>query len=208
MKLYYTTGTCAFGPHILLEESGLPHTIESVSFKTKQTLSGADFNQINPNGYVPVLELDDGTRLTEAGVILQYIADQAPAKKLAPANGTIERYKLQSWLNFISTELHKSFSTLFNRAAADEWKDMARAHIAKRLAYVEQALAGKSFLTGENFTAADAYLFVVLGWTEPGKVDLSAFPNIKAFFERVGARPSVAAAKAKEAEQKAKASAS
>ena len=140
MKIYYTPGTCSTAPRILLAEAGLACEQEAVSFKTKQTASGADFLQINPNGYVPALLLDDGTIVTEVAAITQYIADQAPEKRLAPANGTVERYKLQSWLNFIGTELHKNYSVIFDRGAAEEWKEAARAKLAKRLSYVDAAL--------------------------------------------------------------------
>lgn len=196
MKLYYTPGTCSTAPRILLAEAGLNCEQEKVSFKDKQTASGTDFLQINPNGYVPALLLDDGTILTEVAAITQYIADQAPEKKLAPANGTLERYQLQSWLNFIGTELHKGgYSILFDRGAAEEWKEAARTKLAKRLAYVDAALADKEFLLGSDFTAADAYLFVNLSWSEHAHVDLSGFGNLKAFIERVAARSSVQSVK-------------
>ena len=197
MKLYYTPGTCSTAPRILLAEAGLACEQEAVSFKTKQTAGGADYLQINPNGYVPALQLDDGTVLTEVAAITQYIADQAPAKKLAPANGTLERYQLQSWLNFIGTELHKGgYSILFDRGAAEEWKEAARAKLAKRLAYVDAALADKEYLLGTDFSAADAYLFVNLSWSEHAHVDLSGFANLKSFMERISARPSVQSVKA------------
>jgi glutathione S-transferase len=202
MKIYYTPGTCSTAPRILLAEAGLNCEQEAVSFKTKQTTSGADYLQINPNGYVPALLLDDGTILTEVPAITQYIADQAPAKKLAPPNGTLERYKLQSWLNFIGTELHKGgYSILFDRSAAEEWKDAARAKLAKRLAHVDAALADQDYLLGSDFSAADAYLFVNLGWSEHAHVDLSGFDNLKAFMERVAARPSVQSVKAMDAKK-------
>lgn len=197
MKLYYTPGTCSTAPRILLAEAGLDCEQEKVSFKDKQTASGADFLQINANGYVPALQLDDGTILTEVAAITQYIADQAPGKNLAPANGTLERYQLQSWLNFIGTELHKGgYSIIFDRGAAEEWKEAARAKLAKRLAHVDSALADKEFLLGTDFSAADAYLFVNLGWSEHAHVDLSGFANLKAFMARVAERPSVQAVKA------------
>lgn len=202
MKLYYTPGTCSTAPRILLAEAGIACEQEAVSFKTKQTAGGADYLQINPNGYVPALQLDDGTVLTEGPAIDQYIADLAPEKKLAPANGTPERYRMQSWLNFIATELHKGgYSILFDRGAAEEWKEAARAKLAKRLAYVDGALAGQSHLLGDDFGCADAYLFVVLGWSEHAGVDISGFANLKAFIERVAARASVQAVKAVDAKK-------
>ncbi|MDE2599417.1 MAG: glutathione transferase GstA [Rhodocyclaceae bacterium] len=202
MKLFYTTGTCSTAPRILLAEAGIACEQESVSFKNKQTASGADYLLINPNGYVPALQLDDGTVLTEGPAIDQYIADLAPEKKLAPANGTTERYKLQSWLNFIGTELHKGgYSILFDRGAADEWKNAARAKLAKRLAHADAALADRPYLLGNDFGAADAYLYVVLTWSEHAGVDLSAFAHLRAFMERVAARPSVQAVKAADAKK-------
>lgn len=197
MKLYYTPGTCSTAPRILLAEAGIACEQESVSFKTRQTASGADYLQINPNGYVPALQLDDGSVLTEGPAIDQYIADLAPAKRLAPANGTPERYRMQSWLNYIATELHKGgYSVLFDRNATDEWKDIARAKLAKRLAHADAALADRQFLLGDDFGCADAYLFVVLGWSTAVQVDLSHFANLNAFIERVAARPSVQTVKA------------
>lgn len=202
MKLYYTPGTCSTAPRILLAEAGVACEQESVSFKTRQTASGADYLKINPNGYVPALQLDDGTILTEGPAIAQYIADQVPGKKLAPANGTLERYKLQSWLNYIATELHKGgYSVLFDRGATDEWKDAVRTKLAKRLAHVDAALADTPYLLGDDFGAADAYLFVVLGWSGLVNVDLSTFANLNAFAERVAARPSVQAVKAADAKK-------
>lgn len=202
MKLYYTPGTCSTAPRILLAEAGIACEQELISFKTKQTASGADYLQINANGYVPALQLDDGSVLTEGPAIDQYIADLVPEKKLAPANGTAARYQMQSWLNFIATELHKGgYSILFDRGAAEEWKEAARAKLAKRLAYVDSALADKTYLLGDDFGCADAYLFVVLGWSEFAHVDLSAFANLKAFSERVAARPAVQAVKAQDAKK-------
>lgn len=195
MKIYYTPGTCSTVPRILLAEAGIACEQESVSFKTRQTASGADYLQINPNGYVPALQLDDGTVLTEVAAISQYIADLAPEKNLAPANGTLPRYQLQAWLNFIGTELHKGFSTLFDRVLNDEAKQPARDKLAKRLGYVNDQLAGKEYLVGSHFTAADAYLFVVLGWSSLVKVDLTGLDNLNAFIERINARASVQSVK-------------
>ena len=191
MKLYFSPGACSLSPHIALLESGLPFTLELASTKTHQLKDGTDFYTINPLGYVPVLELDNGQRLREGPAIVQYIADQAPASKLAPANGTWERYQLQEWLTFIGTEIHKTFSPLFNPNMPDAAKDMFRAQILKRLTWVDSQLAGKDYLTGAQFTVADRYLFTVCGWTKFVGVDVSGLANLGKFLERVGARPSV-----------------
>ncbi|MCZ2290526.1 MAG: glutathione transferase GstA, partial [Burkholderiales bacterium] len=155
---------------------------------------GTDYYSINPLGYVPLLELDDGTRLTEGPAIVQYIADQVPAKKLAPPNGTIERYKLMGWLTFIGTELHKNFGPLFNPATPDAYKPIVKEQIAKRLAWVDSQLAGKQYLMGDDFTVADPYLFTVTNWGQYVGVDLSPYPNLIAYRARVAARPAVQAA--------------
>ena len=191
MKLYLKPGACSLSPHIALEESGLPYEIEVVDLKTKITASGADFTKSNPKGYVPALLLDSGELLTEGAAIVQYIADQVPARKLAPANGTIERYRLQSWLNFIGTELHKGFAPLFNPVAPDEFKQAAKDKIRERLTWVNGQLAGKTYLMGDDFTVADGYLFTVTNWAKPLQIDLSPFANLVAYRERVGARPAV-----------------
>jgi glutathione S-transferase len=151
MKLYFSPGACSLSPHIVLHEAGLPFTTERVDLKTHQTETGADFYQVNPSGYVPALVLDSGDTLTEGPAIVQWIADQVPAKKLAPANGTLERVRLQEWLNFISTELHKSHSPLFNPAAPDEWKTFMRELLARRFATVAQKLDGRDYLLGSDF---------------------------------------------------------
>lgn len=194
MKLYFKAGACSLSPHIVLEETGLPYTTESVDLKTKVTASGADYWAINPKGYVPALQLDNGELLTEGPAIVQYLADQVPAKKLAPANGTLERYRLQSWLTFIGTEMHKSFSPFFNPAAGDDWKAAAKALLERRYEYVNQQLEGKSYLMGEDFTVADAYLFTVTGWAKFVNFDLSKWANVTAYMARVAARPAVQAA--------------
>lgn len=191
MKLYYSPGACSLSPHIVLREAGVPVTLEKVDLKSKAMASGGDFTQVNPKGYVPVLELDDGTRLTEGPAIVQYVADRNPASGLAPAAGSMERYRLVEWLNFITSELHKSFSPLFNPAAAPAWKEAAQATIEKRLGYVDAHLAKHAYLLGDRFSVADAYLFTVLGWARFVKLDLSRFTNVTAFLERVGARPAV-----------------
>ena len=194
MKLYYAPGSCALSPHIVLEEAGLAYTLDKVNLKTKQTASGDDFTALNPKGYVPALQLDDGTVLTEGPAIVQYLADLVPAKALAPANGTLPRYQLQSWLTFIGTELHKSFSPYFNPAATPEMKAQAGANLQRRLAYVNDQLAGRDFVMGDTFTVADAYLFTVLSWARFIQLDLSGWPAITAFQARVAARPAVQAA--------------
>lgn len=191
MKLYFSPGACSLSPHIALLEAGLPFTLEMASTKTHQLKDGTDFYTINPLGYVPVLELDNGQRLREGPAIVQYIADQAPASKLAPANGTFERYQLQEWLGFIGTEIHKGFSPLFNPNMPDPVKDIARGQVLKRLTWVDAQLAGKEFLMGADFSVADAYLFTVCGWSKFVGVDISGLENLASFLQRVGARPSV-----------------
>jgi glutathione S-transferase len=191
MKLYYSPGACSLSPHIALLEAGLKFDPILASTKTKKLADGTDYYTINPLGYVPLLELDDGTRLAEGAAIVQYIADQAPEKKLAPANGTIERYKLQSLLHFISTEIHKNFSPLFKPGTSPEAQQAAKDSIAGRLQWIEGQLAGKQYLMGDTFTVADGYLFNVTNWAAFVKLDLSPFTNLLAFRERVAARPAV-----------------
>ncbi len=191
MKLYYSPGACSLSPHIALREAGLPFQPVLASTKTHKLQDGTDYYTINPKGYVPLLELDDGERLSEGPVIVQYIADQAPGKKLAPAAGTMARYRLQEWLNFITSELHKSFSPLFNPAMPEEGKAVYRARLADRFKWVDGQLAGKSYLMGEEFSVADAYLFTVAGWGGYVGVDISGLPNLSAYMARVKARPAV-----------------
>ncbi|MBF5005144.1 glutathione transferase GstA [Diaphorobacter caeni] len=190
MKLYYSPGACSLSPHIVLQELGLKYTPVLASTKSHKLQDGTDFYTINPLGYVPLLELDDGKRLHEGPAIVQYLADQAPEKKLAPANGTWERYKLQEWLTFIGTELHKNFSPLFG-PNSDEVKNASRERIVQRLKYVEDELAGKQYLMGDQFTVADAYLFTVTNWASLTGVDISGFAHLGAYRARVGARPAV-----------------
>ena len=194
MKLYYSPGACSLSPHITLHESGLAFEHVLAPTKTHQLEDGTDYYSINPLGYVPLLELDDGTRLTEGPAIVQYIADQVPAKKLAPANGTLERYKLQSWLNFISTELHKGFSPLFNPATPADYKPMVIDKLVSRLKWVDGQLAGKQYLMGDAFSVADPYLFTVTNWAPRVGVDSTGFANIASFRKRMAARPAVQAA--------------
>ncbi|NBX20001.1 MAG: glutathione transferase GstA [Betaproteobacteria bacterium] len=194
MKLYFSQGACSLSPHIVMHEAGLAFEAIPAPTKTHQLPDGTDFYTINPLGYVPYLTLDDGRSLHEGPAIVQYLADLVPEKKLAPANGTFERYKLQEWLTFIGTELHKSFSPLFNPAAPDATKEQAKQTLAKRLAWVDSELAGKDYLLGEQFTVADAYLFTVTNWARIVKVDLSTFANLLAYRTRVSERPGVQAA--------------
>ncbi|WP_374369292.1 glutathione transferase GstA [Piscinibacter sp.] len=191
MKLYYSPGACSLSPHIVLREAGLAFEPVLASTKTHKLQDGTDYYGINPKGYVPLLELDNGERLTEGPAIVQYIADQAPAKKLAPAAGTMARYRLQEWLNFITSELHKSFSPLFNPAMPEEAKALYRTRLGDRFKWVDGQLAGKNYLMGEDFSVADAYLFVVAGWGKHVGVDISGLANLGAFMARVGARPAV-----------------
>jgi len=199
MKLYFKAGACSLAPHIVIHELGLPCEAVPVDLATKRTKAGADFTAINPKGYVPALELDDGTVLSEGGAVLQYLADRKPAAGLAPANGTLERYQLQEWLAYISTELHKTFGALFNPSAPDVTKEAALQLFGRRLQYVEDRLAGRDYLMGSQFTAADAYLYTVLGWTKYFNVDLGQWPRVKAYHARIAARPAVVATHAAEA---------
>lgn len=195
MKLYYATGTCSLSPHIVALEAGIALDIERVDIFKQPHMTGAgrDFTEVNPNGYVPTLELDDGSLLTEGAVIVQYLADLRPASRLAPAAGTRERYQLQSWLTFIATELHKMYSPwLFHPEYGSQAQEVARGRIAERLAHVENHLDGSGpWLMGETFSVADAYLFTIVGWSGYAKVDLSVFPKLRGYMDRVGARPKV-----------------
>ena len=191
MKLFYSPGACSLSPHIALQESGLPYEAIAAPTKTHKLPDGTDFYTINPLGYVPLLLLDDGTKLTEGAAIVQYIADQAPDKQLAPPNGTLARYQLQSWLSFIGTELHKGFSPLFNPAMPEEAKRLSTEHLRSRLQWLNGELAGKPYLMGDTFTVADAYLFVVTNWARPMRIDLAPYPHLLALRERVAARPAV-----------------
>jgi len=191
LKLYYSPGACSLSPHIALLEAGLQFELEKVDTKAKKTASGADYLTINPNGYVPALQLDDGYVITEGPAIVQWVADQAPQSHLAPPNGTIERTKLQQWLNFISTEIHKSYSPLFSAEVPDAYKTMTKDKLFKRYAYVNEQLKGKQFLLGNHFTVADGYLFTVTNWANFLKLDLSEFKEVRSFSDRVNSRPKV-----------------
>ena len=194
MKLYYSPGSCSLSPHITLHESGLAFDPIPAPTKTHKLEDGTDYYSINPLGYVPLLELDDGTRLTEGPAIVQYIADQVPEKNLAPANGTVARAQLQSWLNFISTELHKGVSPMFNPATPADYKPMVIDKLLSRLKWIDGQLAGKSYLMGDAFSVADPYLFAVTNSASRVGVDITGLTNITAFRERMAARPAVQAA--------------
>ncbi|MBL8701585.1 MAG: glutathione transferase GstA [Alphaproteobacteria bacterium] len=191
MKLYYSPGACSLSPHIVLREAGLAFDVEKVDLKAKVTEKGADFTKINPKGQVPTLQLDSGEILTEGPVIVQYLADQKPAAGLAGAAGTMERYRVQEWLNFITSELHKGFSPLFRPNTPDAYKDIARANLGAKFAAVDKHLAGKQYLLGDKFTVADAYLFTVSNWGKFTGVDIASWPNVAAHQARVAARPKV-----------------
>jgi glutathione S-transferase len=191
MKLYFSPGACSLSPHIVLREAALAFEPVPAPTKTHQLPDGTDYYTVNPLGYVPLLELDDGTRLREGPAIVQYIADQVPQKNLAPANGTLPRYRLQEWLTFIGTEIHRSFSPLFNANMPEEAKKIFRERLAKRLGFVNGELEGRQFLMGDHFTVADAYLYTVTRWTRPMAIDTSGFPNLMAHHARVDARPAV-----------------
>jgi glutathione S-transferase len=191
MKLYFSPGACSLSPHIVLREAGLAFEPVQTSTKTHKLNDGSDYYGINPLGYVPMLELDDGTRLREGPAILQYIADLVPTKNLAPANGTLPRYRLQEWLTFIGTEIHKGFSPIFNPNMPEEAKKIAKDRLMQRLEWVNGQLEGKQYLMGDNFSLPDAYLFTVTNWAKPTGVDLTPYPHLLAFRERMAARPAV-----------------
>ncbi len=191
MKLYFSPGACSLSPHIVLRESGLPFDLVQVDVRAKKLKDGSDFLRINPKGQVPTLELDEGDRLTEGSAIVQYIADQAPAAKLIPPAGDVARYHVQEWLNFTASELHKNFSPLFRPTTPEDYKPLARQNITGRLDYIDKHLANRPYLLGETFTVADAYMFVMTQWCGRVGIDLAAWPNFKAYRERVLARPKV-----------------
>lgn len=192
LKLYYVPGTCALCPHIVLRESGLDYTLEKVNRDDKKTDAGNDYNAINPKSNVPALTMNNGQLLTEVAVIVQYLADQAPAKSLAPPAGTLERYRLQEWLNFISSEIHKGCSPLFNPKLNEEAKAAMMARLMQRIDFAAHALVDREYLMG-IFTVADAYLFTVLRWAPRLGLDLSPWPVLKDYMERIAARPAVKA---------------
>ncbi|HZH44552.1 MAG TPA: glutathione transferase GstA [Lysobacter sp.] len=191
MKLYYVPGTCSLAPHIIARELGIDLKLEKVDFVTKTYGDGRDFNEINPKGYVPALELDNGEVLTEGPAIMQYLADLRPEGGLAPANGTFERVRLQELLGYINSELHKSFGPLWNPASLPEVREERSEYLRKRFGLFEKLLAKQPYLMGDRFTVADVYLFVVAAWSKPTKFDLSPFPVIQEFQKRIGSRPAV-----------------
>lgn len=196
MKLYYSPGACSLAPHIALRETGQEVTLEKVDLKAKKTETGADFRAINPKGYVPVLQLDDGAVITEGVVIQQYIADRAPEVRLAPPRGSTERMRLEELLVFISTELHKGYTPLFAATTPEDAKPAFREKIGRYYDIVEDTLGdGRSYLTGDGFTIADAYLYVIANWSQPTGIDLSRWPRLTAFVARVDGRPAVQAAR-------------
>ncbi|MGH8479592.1 MAG: glutathione transferase GstA [Gammaproteobacteria bacterium] len=191
MKLYFAAGACSMAPHIVLREAAYTFDLEGVDLAKKQTASGEDYTRINPKGYVPALRLDNGEVLTEVAVILQYLADQEPESGLAPKTGTMERYRLMEWLNFVSSEIHKQFGPLFNPQITAEWKANQLELLGRRFDYLTERLNGKSYLMGDQFTVVDAYLFTVLNWSALLRVDLGKWPRLKDYIARVAARPAV-----------------
>jgi len=205
MKLYVSAGTCSQAPHIVAREAGIELELVPVDMKTKTYGQGLDYRDINENGYVPALEVAPGLVLTEGPAIMQYLADLKPESGLAPANGTLPRYQLQQWLNFITSELHKGYSPLFNPATPAAYRDIAVQNLLARHAVVDKALAQRDFVSGDRFTLADAYLYVVTGWAGYVGLDLSGFPALQAWRKRIGERPAVREALRREAGLTAKA---
>jgi glutathione S-transferase len=194
MKLYYVPGACSLAPHIALREAGLPFDLDKVDLKTRTTKGGSDYRAINPKGAVPALGLDNGEVLTEAAVILQYISDLKPSAKLLPAAGSMERVRVQEWLNYVATEIHKGLGALFNPNLPADAKLVLRDGIAARFDFLSKHLEKRAYLYGESFTPADGYLFTVLGWTQWLEIDLGKWPVLKSYCERIAARPAVHAA--------------
>jgi glutathione S-transferase len=203
MKLYYSPGACSLSPHIALLEAGLPYDLVKVDLKAKQLENGDDYLKVNPKGQVPALRLDSGELVTEGPVIVQMIADKVSAKNLAPARDSAERYKLQEWLNFITTEVHKNFGPMFSPVLADDAKAFFKDRVMTKFKYIDSQLPGRDYLMGKQFTVADGYLFTMLCWADRMKFDLSALPNLLAYKARVGARPMVQEALTKEGLMKA-----
>ncbi len=202
MKLYYSPGACSLSPHIVLNEAHLPYELVRVDLKTKKMEDGEDFLRVNPKGYVPVLRLDDGAILTEGPAIVQYLADLRPETRLAPPAGTLERYRLQEWLNFISSELHKQFSPLFNPQTPEPMREAQKQRLGGRFDLVVSSLDGHDFLMPQGFTVADAYLYTILTWSPAVGLSLDPWPKLRSYMERVQKRPGVSAALAKEREAK------
>ena len=191
MKLYFSPGACSLSPHIALREAGIPFELVKVDLRAKKTADGRDYFTINPKGSVPALELDDGQVLTEGPAIVQYVADLNPAANIAPKAGTMERYRLQEWLNYLTSEVHKTFGSLFAPNMPEEWKKVVMGNVEKRMDYLSKALEGKQFLMGDQFTVADGYLFTMLGWTRFFNVDLNRWPAMAAYAGRCCMRPKV-----------------
>lgn len=194
MKLYYNAGACSLCPHIVLREAGLSFSLEPVNLGTKRLANGDDYRAINPKGYVPALQLDDGAVLTEVAAVVQYIADQRPGSKLAPAWGTLERYRLIEWLNYLSSEIHKGYGPMWDPKTPEEMKLRTRDALGVRLGWIDKQLDGKNFLMGDDFSVADAYLYVLLTWASDAKLELATWPRLGAFMKRVEDRPAVKAA--------------
>jgi glutathione S-transferase len=191
MKLYYSPGACSLSPHIVLRESGTPFELEQVNLQTKKTKGGADFLEVNPKGQVPVLKLDNGEILTEGPAVVQYIADQKPESGLMPKAGTMARYHAQEWLNYVTSELHKVFAPLFRSNTPAEFVKITKEMLASRFAYLDKQLANRAYLMGDKFTAPDAYCFTIVGWSRFQDIDLARWPNLKAYMDRIAARPKV-----------------
>ena len=191
MKLYFYPGACSMAPHIVLREAGYKFELDKVDLAKKQTAGGEDYGKVNPKGYVPALRLDDGQVLTEAGAILQYLADHKPEAGLAPKAGTMERYRLIEWLNFIASEIHKTLGALFNPKITPEWKDNQIALFSRRCDVLVRTLDGRQYLMGDKFSVADAYLFTILGWANLFKLDMSKWPALQSYSARIAARPAV-----------------
>jgi len=190
MNLYYSPGACSLAPHIVMREAGIPVDLKKVDLKAKQ-FDGGDYKQVNGKGYVPAVKLADGSVLTEAPVILQYLADQKPAAGLSPQAGSVDRYRLQEWLNFITSELHKSMGWFFSPAMNDGWRQALTDRLGLRFDWLSKQLEGKQYLMGDKFSVADAYLFTILNWTGLTKFDMGKWPVLQEYHKRVGARPKV-----------------
>jgi glutathione S-transferase len=191
MKLYYSPGSCSLTQHIILREVGAPFELEQIDLREKKTRDGGDFWKINPKGQAPTLVLDDGVMLTENAAIAQYLADKFPAAGLAPAAGSMERYRLQEWLSFVGSELHKTYGPMFRPTTPDAFKDLSKERLARSLGYLDKHLATRKYLMGDNFSIADVYCFVVVRWSSRVNIDLNQWPNLKAYMDRIAARPKV-----------------
>ena len=194
MKLFYSPGACSLSPHIVLREVGLPYKLERVDLKTHTTQGGADFYGINPKGSVPALQLDDGRVLTEGPAVVQYLADLKPEAKVAPPLGTFERTELQEWLNYVSSEIHKTMGLFFNPKLPPDFREMMLGNLSRKFDYLAKHLSGRNFLLGDAFSVADAYLYAMLRWTHLFKIDLTKWPALQDYMARIAARPAVKAA--------------